>query len=481
MNYKLVLKTLGRIFLISGLVVLVPIIVTAIYGENTYWSFLIPSICFLVLGAPLSFLRPTEKKIYAKEGLFIVALSWITLSLLGALPYIISGTLTNYADAFFEAVSGFTTTGSSVIANVEGLEKSIMFWRSFTNFIGGMGVLVFFLAIIPADSQGSIYIFKAESPGPTASKFVSKMRSTALILYAIYLGLTAILTVMLVCGGVSFFESLLQAFATAATGGFSTRNNSIAGFNSVYVEMVIAVFMLLYGVNFNVFYLILIGKFKKAFASEELRVYSLILFGAVVAIVVDLIIAGAQFGEALRLSFFQVTSISSTTGFSTANFDGWPSFSKGILLFLMIIGACGGSTGGGLKVSRLIILCKSGYADMKRITSPRSVVKMKFEGEPLEEETMRSVRTYFILWVILFVLGTLIIGTDSFGDIFTDISASLTCIGNVGPGFNLVGPMLNFAGYNAFSKVILAILMLIGRLEIFPIILLFSVKTWKRT
>ena len=272
-----------------------------------------------------------------------------------------------------------------------------------------------------------------------------------------------------------------QAFATAATGGFSTKNASIAAFDSVYVEIVIAVFMLLYGVNFNVFYLILIGKFKKAFCSEELRIYIIILFVATVAITVDLLIAGIQFGESLRYSFFQVTSISSTTGFSTADFGTWPSFSHGILLFLMIIGACGGSTGGGLKVSRITILFKSGATDLKKMLKPRSVHRIKFEGEPLDEDTIHNVRTYFIIWVMLFVLGTLIVATDSFGDILTDITASLTCIGNVGPGLSLIGPSLNFAAFNPLSKIVLSLLMLIGRLEIFPILLLFGVRTWKRT
>lgn len=482
MNYKIVLNVLGKVLIIAAAFMCCPLIIALIYGEfNALIGFLLPVGGLLLLGLPLILaIKPKENHIYAKEGFVIVGLTWIILSLVGALPFVINGEIPNYINAFFETASGFTTTGASILSGseIENLSKSASFWRIFTHFIGGMGVLVFLLAVLP-QNNGAMHLYRTEAPGPSAQKLVSKMRFTARILYLIYVGLTAILFIMLLFGGLDVFEALLHSFSTAGTGGFSTRGDSIASFNSAYIEIVIATFMLLFGVNFNVFYLILIGGIVKAVKSEELHAYLIMLLVAVFVIALNITSICANFGEALRYAFFQTTAISSTTGFVTANFDAWPALSKAIIFFLMIIGACGGSTGGGLKVSRMIILGKSTYGDLKKMLHPRAVVTNRFEKENVSSETINAVRVHLILWLLLVILGTLILSIDC-NDLFTNLSASITCIGNVGPGFNLVGPICNFGFYSWYSKVLLSLIMIAGRLEIIPIIMLFSPKTWKK-
>lgn len=478
MNYKMIFNLLGKVLLIEAFLLLFPLVLSFIYGENLYLSYIIP-ICGLVLiGLPLSFIPSVDKKIYVKEGFIIVAFAWILLSVVGAIPFVISG-CSGYVDAFFETVSGFTTTGSTIFTDVESLPKSINFWRLFTHWVGGMGILVFILTILP-NNAGIIHIYKAESPGPNSSKLVSKLRFTARILYAIYFVLTLLEVIMLLCGGMPLYDSVLNAFSTAGTGGLSIKNSSIAAYNSLYIEIVIAVFMMIFSINFNVFYLILIGSFKKAFKSEELRVYFTIIIGATLIIAIDLLSQTYDFGQALRYSFFQVTSVSSTTGFSTADFNAWPTLSKVVLFVLMMIGACGGSTGGGLKVSRVAILFKSVIADVKKIIRPRAVVNVKFENELLSDERIESVKTYFILWFAIILISTGLISIDGYGDFLTNLSASITCMGNVGPGFNLIGPTCTFSGYAWYSKIILSFVMLAGRLEIFPILILFSSHTWRK-
>lgn len=479
MNYKMVLGILGKTMLIEAALLLLPTFVGVIYNEGNFLSFLIPSFALFAAGAPLSFLKPKEKSMYAKEGFVTVALSWIILSLAGAVPFVISGQIPNYIDAVFETVSGFTTTGASILPEVESLSKANMFWRLFTHWIGGMGVLVFVLALIPGYNSGVMHVFRAESPGPTVGKLVSKLSFTARILYGIYFVMTAIEVVMLVFGGNSFYDSLLLSFTTAGTGGFGIKNDSAASYN-LYTQMVLAAFMFLFSVNFNVYYLILIKNFSKAFKCEELRIFVVMTVVSTLAIALNILSACANFGEALSLAFFQVTSISSTTGLSSANFDEWPALSKGILLVLTIIGACGGSTGGGIKVARLGILCKSSAADFKRLIHPRAVVCTKFEGEPLDRDTERNVRTYFLLWVIIVVASTLLLSLDSYADLFSNFSATLACIGNVGPGLGAVGPLMNYGAFSPFSKIVLSAVMLLGRLEIFPILILFAPRTWKR-
>ena len=480
MNYKMVLSIIGKTLIIEAVLMLCPMLVGIIYGENNYLSFLIPILGLFVIGLPFANIKMKDKSIYAKEGFVTVALCWILMSAFGALPFVISGEIPSYIDAFFETVSGFTTTGSSILKDIEALSRDMLFWRSFTHWIGGMGVLVFLLAVIPQSDSGIMHVFRAESPGPSVSKLVSKLTHTARILYAIYVVMTAVMFVMLVAGGMPVFDSLVNSFATAGTGGFATKNLSIAHYNSVYSEIVIAVFMLLFGINFNFYYLILIGNVKKAFKSEELRTYLIITIVATVIITINILSSCASFGEALRFSFFQVTSVSSTTGFSTVNFVEWPAFSKGVLLILTVVGACGGSTGGGFKVSRLVILVKSTFKDVKKLTYPRSVPSVKFENEPVGRDVERNVRSLFIILMLLIAIVTLMLCIDC-NDFFTNLSATLTCIGNVGPGLTeLVGPLGNFSFYSPLSKILLSLTMLAGRLEIFPILILFAPRTWKR-
>ncbi len=486
MNYKVVLNTLGKVFIIEAFLLLFPMIVGFCYQENSYLDYLIPACALLVLGLPLYLIKAKDKSIYAKEGFVIVSLAWIFLSAFGAIPFVLNGALTSYVDAFFETVSGFTTTGSSVIPNVEVVDKSILFWRGLTHWIGGMGVLVFVLAVSSGYNSGAMHVLRAESPGPTVGKLVSKLSFTARILYGIYVVMTLILIVLLLVGGMPLFDSVVHAFGTAGTGGFGIKGDSIASYSS-YLQVVIAVFMLLFSINFNVYYLILIGNFKKAFASEEFRAYMIIILVATTSIAINILSQVANFGVALKHAFFQVTSVSSTTGFASTDFQAWPDFSKAILIILMVIGASAGSTGGGLKVSRLVILCKSVVADIRRMLHPRSIVAVKFENEPLKKDVERNVRSFFVVYVLIIAICTLLLclfepqavynGGSAFLSHFT---AALTCIGNVGPGLDLIGPMSNFAWYSPYSKIMLSFVMLVGRLEIFPMILLFTPRTWKK-
>lgn len=488
MNYKIVLSILGKVLLIEALLMILPLIVSFIYANGNYLSFLIPVVCLIAVGLPLSFIKNKDGAMYAKEGFVTVALSWIVMSLVGAVPFVISGTIPSYIDAFFETVSGFTTTGATILTEVEPLSESVQFWRLFTHWIGGMGILVFVLAIVPGYNAGIMHVFRAESPGPNVGKLVSKLTRTARVLYGIYFAMTALEVILLLFGGNSFFDSLLLSFSTAGTGGFGVKNDSAASY-SLYTQMVLAVFMFLFGANFNVYYLILVGSFAKAFKSEEVRIYLAIIVVATLAIAINLISQTASFGQAVSLAFFQVSSISSTTGLTSADFDAWPAFSQAILMVLTIIGACGGSTGGGIKVARLGILAKTTSMNFKRLLHPRSVNFTTFEGEVIDDETSRNVKTYIILWIVIVVLSTLILSLDFSGatvngayydGLYSNFSATLACIGNVGPGFEMVGPMMNYAFYSPFSKLLLSAVMLIGRLEIFPMLILFTPRTWKK-
>ena len=479
MNIKVVFSILGRTLLIEAALLCCPLLIGILYGEHSYTDYLFPIAGLVAVGLPLSFLRSRDRSIYAKEGFVTVALVWILLSLAGAVPFVLSGAIPNYADALFETVSGFTTTGATVLQDVEALSHSLLFWRAFTHWIGGMGVLVFVLAILPGYNSGIMHIFRAESPGPSVGKLVSKLTFTARILYGIYIAMTLVETILLLFGKMSLFDSVVHAFSTAGTGGFGIKNTSLAFYDSVYLEMVVAVFMFLFGINFNLFYLLLIGNFKKAIKSEEFRTYLFLILGATFVIAWNILSTCANFGEAIRYSFFQVTSISSSTGFSSVDFNEWPALSKSILIVLMVIGACGGSTGGGMKVSRVIILLKSGAGNIKRMLHPRSVVATKFEGETLSEETERNVHTYFVLWAVIAISCTVLLCIDV-NDFLTNFSATLACIGNIGPGFNLVGPLENYALYSPASKIMLSLVMLVGRLEIFPMLIMLAPRTWQR-
>ena len=485
MNWKAVVKILGKIFLAEAAIMLLPIIVAGMYNETTYWGFLLPIIILIALSIPTYFLpaEGEEKKIYAKEGFTIVAFAWLAMSIVGALPYVITKAIPNYFDALFETISGFTTTGASVLSDVESLPKSILFWRSFTNWIGGMGVLVFVLAVLPKENSGIIHAFRAEATGPNVGKLTSKMGRTARILYAIYIGLTLIEMGFLLFK-IPAFDAITTALANAGTGGFSVRNASIGAYGSLYVEIVVTVFMFLFSINFNLYYLILTGSVLKALKSEEAVSFVLMVVLAIFAIALNVLYSAAttisSFGTAMRYSSFQVLSIASTTGFSSIDYNSWPTLSKGILIFLMIVGGMAGSTAGGIKMSRFIILVKSTAADIRKMVHPREIVTVKFEREPVKQATINNVRVYFVTWAAILIVAGLLISIETYGDFLTNFSASLSCISNIGPGFNLVGPAANFAGYSYFSKVVLSLEMLFGRLEIFPLMVLFSPATYRK-
>mgnify|MGYP002509599074 CR=1 FL=1 len=485
MNYKVVFSLLGKTMLVEAILLCIPLIVGLSYQENCFISFIIPILSLSAIGIPLSMLKSKDNTLYAKEGFVIVALSWIILSVFGALPFVISGTIPHFVDALFETISGFTTTGATILngVQIESMEKGLMFWRQFTHWIGGMGILVFALSLMPANNAGVMHVFRSESPGPSVGKLATKLKFTARILYGIYIVLTLIQTILLLCGGMSVFDSFVMSFSVAGTGGFGVLGSSAITYSS-YLQIVLAVFMVLFSLNFNIYYLLLIGSVRKAFAIEEIRTYLIILSISILVIAINIFTTLSNvyltFGDALKHSFFQVASISSTTGLVSTNFDTWPALSKGILMILIAIGACGGSTGGGIKVSRMLILFKSSTADLKRLVHPHAVVFSKLEGEPIDVSTERNTRTFFIFYVLVVIVATLLLSIDTCADLFSNFSASLTCISNVGPGFNFVGPMNNYAGYSYFSKLVLSFVMFIGRLEIFPILMLFIPRTWKK-
>ena len=480
MNTKMIRNILLKLMAIEGVFLLIPMVVALAYGEESYKSFLIVAAGLIVTGLAFSHKRPENQTIYAKEGLFIVGIVWILWSFFGSIPFIISGIIQNPVDAFFEAVAGFTTTGASLLTEIETLPKGILFWRSFTNWIGGMGVLVFVLAILPLANNRSMYLMKAEVPGPTVGKLVPKTMSTAKILYAIYIVLTLLQTVLLMAGGMSGYDSILHAFSTAGTGGFSTRDLSIAAYDSAYIDGVITVFMIIFSVNFNLFYLVVIRKASQAVRSEELRVFLGIIGASILLIIINSYHIFPSLMTALRYVSFQVASIISTTGFATAPFNHWPYFSQTILLLLMILGACAGSTGGGIKIARVVILCKSIKRELKRMVKPRSVSVIKMDGKVVEEETVQGVHVYMLVYVAILFLSILLIGINGF-DVTTNISSVITCLNNIGPALgDIAGPVGNYSSFSAFSKLVLILDMLIGRLEIFPIILLVMPSLWKR-
>ena len=477
MNYRLILQTIGKILLIEALLLIFPLIVNFIYQEGNLFAFALTISILMVVGTLLMMVKPKNKSMFIREGFVIVGLAWIVMSLFGALPFTLSGEIPHYIDALFETISGFTTTGASILTDVEAMSKSMLFWRSFTHWIGGMGVLVFVLAILPNSEGQNIYLLKAESTGPQVGKLVSKVRFTARILYVIYFGLTLLETILLLFGKNDLFESIVTAFGTAGTGGFGIYGDSIGGF-STYSQIVVAVFMMIFGINFNLYYLILIGKFKQAIKSEELRWYLAVIVVSTILISTNLVVnLNQSFGIALKDAYFQVSSIMTTTGYATVDFNLWPTFSKVILIMIMFVGGCAGSTGGGIKVSRIAILFKTLKREIQKLLHPNSVAPIKMEGEVVDAGVVKGVVVYFAFIIILLFAGTLLVSFDGleFTSTFTGVIA---CVNNIGPGLNLVGPMGNFDCFSYFSKVVLSILMLIGRLEVYPILILFLPKTW---
>lgn len=466
---------------VEAVFMLIPMGISIYHQDNAMWSFIITVALLAVLGFALSFKMPKNKVFYAREGFVIVALTWIVMSLFGALPFFFSGAIPNFVESLFETVSGFTTTGATLLTNVEALPKSLLFWRSLTHWIGGMGVLVFVMAIIPKSDAQSMHIMRAEVPGPVVGKLVSKTMVTARILYAIYLAITVLEIILLYAGGMPMFDSIVNSMGTTGTGGFGVLNAGIAGYNSLYSEIVITVFMFLSGINFSLFYLILIGQVKQAAKSEELRWYTLIILGSIVAIALNIMSLYGSFTEALRYAGFQVVSITTSTGFATADFTLWPGFSQLLLVCLMIFGACAGSTGGGMKIARLMILVKSAAREVKRIFNPRSVGAIKVDGKPVEEGVVKSVSLFFFLHVSIAIISSILISFDPFGyDVGETVSGVITCINNIGPGLGRLGPSGNFSGFSDFSTLILSLDMLVGRLDIYPVLMLLLPSTWKR-
>ena len=479
MNRRSIFYVIGKIILTEAALLLLPMMVALYYREACVTAFLMTTGIALAVGLALTLIsRPGNHLIYAKDGFVIVALAWLVLSIIGALPFTISGEIPNYIDALFETVSGFTTTGASILTDVEKMSHGMLFWRSFTHWIGGMGVLVFVMAVIPNLSDRSIHIARAEMPGPIVGKLVPKLKDTAKILYLIYIVMTIAEIIFLLCGGMPLYDSVVHAFGTAGTGGFGIKADSIAGYNP-YLQWVIAIFMLLFGINFNLYYLLLIRRFRSVLRSTEMWSYIGLVALSVAAITVNIYPVYHSFSEALRQSAFQVSSIVTTTGYATADFNLWPEMSKGILLFLMFVGGCAGSTAGGLKVSRVVILLKMIRRELNRMLHPRSVSVVKFEGKPVDEATLNSVSIYFVLYIICFCVIFFTLCFEPF-DFATNFSATAACFNNVGPGFGAVGPAASYHDYSMLSKTMLSVAMLLGRLEIFPLLLAVSPATWTR-
>ncbi|GEK90851.1 TrkH family potassium uptake protein [Alkalibacterium kapii] len=484
MNKKMVAYTLGRLLQIEAVLLAIPLIVSLLYREPLRYAASFLVIALLTGGIGYMFTKkiPRIKTFYAKEGFVIVSLSWILLSFFGALPFVLNGDIPSLVDAFFETASGFTTTGASILTDVEALAHSSLFWRSFTHLIGGMGVLVFALAVLPQMESETVHIMKAEVPGPTFGKIVSRISHSARILYYMYLIFTAVVIVLLIIAGMPVFDSFIHAFGAAGTGGFGMKNGSIAPYDSVWIEVILGAGMLVFGTNFNLYFLIFTRHIKEALKSEELKWYLGFITGAIALITMQLTFSSETYHnglEALRHSFFSVISLMTTTGFSTDNFNNWPLFSQMILILLMFVGGMAGSTGGGMKVSRIVILIKTAFSELKRNAYPNRIVSMHFEDKPVEGGMIKAIANYLIVYVGIFVLLLLIISfqLDDFTSAFTTVAATLN---NIGPGLGMVGPDSSYAFFNPFNKLILSITMIMGRLEIFPILILFSPGIWRK-
>ena len=470
---------IGQIIKLEAVLLVLPLAVSIIYRERCALSFLITALASLFVGFAVTLIsKPGNRLIYAKEGFVIVALAWLALSAIGAVPFVLSGEVRSYADAFFETVSGFTTTGASVLTDIEGMSHGLLFWRSFTHWVGGMGVLVFIMAIIPSVCDRSIHILRAEMPGPVMGKLVPKLKQTAKILYLIYIVMTVLEMILLLCGGMSLFDSALHSFATACTGGFGIKGDSIASY-SPYLQWVIAAFMFLFGINFNIYYLLLVRRFRSVLKSTETWCYIAICLISVSIITGNIYSIYGNLPDSVRASAFQVASLVTTTGFSTADFNLWPGLSKGILLILMFIGGCAGSTAGGLKVSRVVMMIKMIRREFMKMIHPRSVSAVRIEGKKVDDTTLNGVNVYFALYMVIYFAVFLLLCLEPF-DFETNFTAVAACYNNIGPGFGAVGPMGSFSGYSAFSKIVLSATMLLGRLEIYPLLFALIPSTWTK-
>ena len=477
MNFRMIKNILGWILIFEAGFMLVPLLTAIIYTEETFLSYLISMGICLIIGFLLIWKKPKNKTLYSREGFVIVSLSWIILSIFGALPMFISREIPSYIDALFETASGLSTTGASIVPNVELLSHATLMWRSFTNWIGGMGVLVFVMAFVPLSGGNNMHIMKAESPGPSVSKLVPRVKTTALILYLIYIALTVLEFIFLICGGMPIFDAIAASFSTAGTGGFGIKSNSFLGYSS-YSQIVVTVFMILFSINFASYYLILLRRFKEAFTTE-VRTFLGIVLTAIVIITLNTAGLFSSVGEAIKHVSFTVASIISTSGFATVDFNLWPELSRLILVLLMFVGACAGSTGGGIKVSRILIFIKSVVKELSLMIHPKQVKKVIIDKEPVEHEVVRATNVYMVCYVIFFAASLLLISIENH-DLITSFTAVLASINNIGPGLELVGPTGNFAFFSPFSKIVLIFDMLAGRLELFPMLILFFHGTWKK-
>ena len=469
---------IGRILLTEAVLLLLPMITALCYRESPV-PFLIPMLLLAAVGSAMGLRKPKKTALFARDGFAVVALAWIFMSAFGALPFVISGDIPHYVDALFETVSGFTTTGATVLENVEAMSRACMMWRCFTHWIGGMGVLVFVMAILPMTDGHGMHIMRAEVPGPTSGKLVSRMGDGAKILYSIYLALTLVLLVLLMAGGMPLYDAMIHAFSTAGTGGFSSMTLSVGAYQSLYFEMVLAVFMLLFGINFNLYYFLLMRRFKEILRSEELWTFLSIVAVATMIITIDITPMYKDVALSLRHAFFQVSTIITTTGFATVDFDLWPTLSKTLLITLMFVGSCAGSTAGGLKVGRMVILFKAAVVDMKKMLHPNAIIPVRFEGKSLSERDIRGAYRYVTVYMFIFVVSCILLSREG-ADLITTVTAIITCHNNAGPGLGLVGPAGNYGFFSYGAKLLLAVNMLLGRLEMFPILLLFAPSVWRR-
>ncbi len=477
MNFRLVFKLTGKTLLVEAVCMLLPLAVALLYGEHPM-PFILAIGITSVVGLALTTLK-SDTRFNVRDGFFAVGFIWVLLGICGALPFFFCGYFNSFIDCVFEAISGFTTTGASILTAVEPLPRGILFWRSFIHWMGGMGVLVLAIALLPSLGARTLHVMKAESPGPVVSKLVPKTSQSSQILYAIYFGLTVIEAVALRIAGMDWFDAVTHAFATAGTGGFSTRNLSVGAFGSPAIEIIIGIFMLLFSVNFACYFLILCGKWKQALKSDELRFFGGVVGASVLLIAFNIASMYDSFGTALRHSFFQVATIISTTGFATADFDLWPELSRLLLVILMFCGACAGSTGGGVKCSRVLLLFKSIGREIKQILHPRSVNVVKLDGRVVEEKVLHTVMVFLGAYMLITFGASLLVALDNFS-FTTTFTAVVACISNIGPGLEMVGPMGNYSAFSDFSKVVLSLCMIVGRLEVFPILVLFSRSAWRR-
>ncbi|WP_426350891.1 TrkH family potassium uptake protein [Alloiococcus sp. CFN-8] len=480
MNLLMVLKSLGALLICEFLALIPSLFVAIYYKGNDIKAFLITMFIALVLGLLAFSVKPKSKHIFTRDGFAIVALGWILISIIGALPFYLSGAIPSFVDSLFEASSGFTTTGATILTEVESLPRGILFWRSFTHWIGGMGVLVLTLAILPSLGTGAIQIMKAESPGPNPGKIVPRLKTTAKVLYSIYLIISILEIVLLLIAGMPLYDALVHTFGTLGTGGFSNMNSSVGAYNNIYIEIIITIFMFISGANFALYYYAFKGNIKAIFKDGEFRFYSGVVIGSIIFIAINL--TGSiysSFFEALRHSSFQVSSIITTTGYATTDFNLWPDFSRTILLLLMFVGGCAGSTAGSIKSIRILLLFKAAKREVQKVLHPRAVYPVRVSGKVVEDKVVTGITVFFSVYIIIFVIGLLLISIEG-KDMVTNFSAVATTLGNVGPGLNIVGPMGNFSSFTDFSKLLFSFLMLVGRLEIYPMLLLLLPSFWKK-